>query len=135
MEGREALTLHWVTKPIPPPPPNKWRVMNIVKWLTVSCSGADYERKRRPAAQHQPNAKDTMHTLIYKLLSCTRSVPTSDLSTCYLFFRRLGYKAAIINSVVAQIHNLPDTLNGDVFVGVCEVYFCNLTKSFFADCT
>lgn len=48
----------------------------------------------------------------------------SDATSCYLFFRRMGYKADLINNVVAQIHNLPESLNGDVsevLVGVCEV--------------
>lgn len=48
----------------------------------------------------------------------------SDATSCYLFFRRMAYKANLINTVVAQIHNLPDALNGDVsdvLVGVCEV--------------
>ncbi|KAF9055788.1 dynein associated protein-domain-containing protein [Panaeolus papilionaceus] len=48
----------------------------------------------------------------------------SDATSCYLFFRRMAYKADLINSVVAQIHNLPDALNGGVsetLVGVCEM--------------
>ncbi|PPR02344.1 hypothetical protein CVT24_011688 [Panaeolus cyanescens] len=48
----------------------------------------------------------------------------SDATSCYLFFRRMAYKTDLINSVVAQIHNLPDALNGDVsetLVGVCEM--------------
>jgi len=51
----------------------------------------------------------------------------SDATSCYLFFRRMGYKADLINNVVAQIHNLPESLNGDVsevLVGVCEVKYC-----------
>ncbi|KAH9486203.1 Dynactin, 150 kDa isoform [Psilocybe cubensis] len=48
----------------------------------------------------------------------------SDATSCYLFFRRMGYKADLINNVVAHIHNLPEALNGDVtdtIVGVCEM--------------
>lgn len=48
----------------------------------------------------------------------------SDATSCYLFFRRMAYKADLINNVVAQIHNLPEALNADVsevLVGVCEV--------------
>ncbi|KAJ3503186.1 hypothetical protein NLJ89_g8547 [Agrocybe chaxingu] len=48
----------------------------------------------------------------------------SDATSCYLFFRRLGYKLDLINNVVAHIHNLPEALNGDVsevLVGVCEM--------------
>ncbi|KAF9478081.1 dynactin [Pholiota conissans] len=47
-----------------------------------------------------------------------------DATSCYLFFRRMAYKADLINNVVAQIHNLPEALNGDVsevLVGVCEM--------------
>jgi len=45
-------------------------------------------------------------------------------TNCYLLFRRLGFKADLINTVVSQINNLPEALNGDVtgaLVGVCEV--------------
>ncbi|KDR85814.1 hypothetical protein GALMADRAFT_234908 [Galerina marginata CBS 339.88] len=48
----------------------------------------------------------------------------SDATSCYLFFRRMAYKADLINNVVAQIHNLPEALNADVsevLVGVCEM--------------
>lgn len=48
----------------------------------------------------------------------------SDATSCYLFFQRLAYKADLINTIVAQAHNLPDSLNGsvsEVLVGVCEV--------------
>ncbi|KIY50506.1 hypothetical protein FISHEDRAFT_64716 [Fistulina hepatica ATCC 64428] len=59
---------------------------------------------------------------------------------CYMFFRRLGCKADLINSVVAQQHNLPDSLNGsvsDMLVGVCEMRgrisnLSNLCKRFAA---
>jgi hypothetical protein len=45
----------------------------------------------------------------------------------------MAYKADLINNVVAQIHNLPDALNGDVtevIVGVCEVSTHNLQEGF-----
>ncbi|KIM47423.1 hypothetical protein M413DRAFT_439091 [Hebeloma cylindrosporum] len=48
----------------------------------------------------------------------------SGATNFYLFFQRMAYKADLINNVVAQIHNLPDALNGDVtevLVGVCEM--------------
>ncbi|GLB43572.1 putative dynein associated protein [Lyophyllum shimeji] len=48
----------------------------------------------------------------------------TDATNCYLFFQRLAYKADIINTVVAQAHGLPDSLNGsvsEVLVGVCEM--------------
>ncbi|KAF8971830.1 dynactin [Flammula alnicola] len=48
----------------------------------------------------------------------------SDATSCYLFFRRMAHKSDLINNVVAQIHNLPEALNGDVsevLVGVCEM--------------
>jgi dynactin 1 len=48
----------------------------------------------------------------------------NDATQCYLFFRRLAAKADLINMVTAQIHGLPDALNGavpDVLVGVTEV--------------
>ena len=47
-----------------------------------------------------------------------------DATNCYLFFQRLAAKVDLINSVVAQMHNLPESLNGpvsDVLVGICEV--------------
>ena len=48
----------------------------------------------------------------------------TDATNCYMFFQRLAYKADLINTVVAQTHGLPDSLNGsvsEVLVGVCEV--------------
>lgn len=36
----------------------------------------------------------------------------------------MAYKADLINSVVAQTHGLPESLNGpvsDILVGICEV--------------
>ncbi|KAF5385085.1 hypothetical protein D9615_001067 [Tricholomella constricta] len=48
----------------------------------------------------------------------------TDATNCYLFFQRLAYKADLINTVVAQAHNLPESLNGpvsEVLVGVCEM--------------
>ncbi|KAK2464772.1 hypothetical protein APHAL10511_003190 [Amanita phalloides] len=48
----------------------------------------------------------------------------SDATHCYLFFQRLACKADLINNVVAQANNLPDSLNGnvsEVLVGVCEM--------------
>ncbi|KAG5654154.1 hypothetical protein H0H81_006866 [Sphagnurus paluster] len=48
----------------------------------------------------------------------------TDATNCYLFFQRLAYKADVINTVVAQTHGLPDSLNGsvsEVLVGVCEL--------------
>lgn len=50
----------------------------------------------------------------------------SDATNCYLFFQRLSAKADLINNIVAQIHGLPETLNGpvaDLLVGICEVKF------------
>ncbi|KZT02085.1 dynactin [Laetiporus sulphureus 93-53] len=48
----------------------------------------------------------------------------TDATNCYLFFQRLAAKVDLINTVVAQTHNLPESLNGpvsDVLVGVCEM--------------
>ncbi|KAG6857289.1 hypothetical protein H0H87_006482 [Tephrocybe sp. NHM501043] len=48
----------------------------------------------------------------------------TDATNFYLFFQRMAHKADIINSVVAQAHNLPESLNGsvsEVLVGVCDV--------------
>ncbi|KAF8634861.1 hypothetical protein AX15_000617 [Amanita polypyramis BW_CC] len=48
----------------------------------------------------------------------------SDATNCYLFFQRLSRKADLINNVVAQANNLPESLNGNVsetLVGVCEM--------------
>ncbi|KAI0756147.1 dynactin [Daedaleopsis nitida] len=47
-----------------------------------------------------------------------------DATNCYLFFQRLAAKVDLINAVVAQTHNLPESLNGpvsDMLVGVCEM--------------
>ncbi|OCH92962.1 dynactin [Obba rivulosa] len=47
-----------------------------------------------------------------------------DATNCYMFFQRLAQKVDLINTVVAQMHNLPESLNGpvsDVLVGVCEM--------------
>ena len=43
-----------------------------------------------------------------------------------MFFQRLASKIDLISSVAAQLHNLPEALNGpvtDVLVGVCEVTY------------
>ncbi|KAG6911272.1 hypothetical protein DXG01_002111 [Tephrocybe rancida] len=48
----------------------------------------------------------------------------TDATNCYLFFQRMARKADLINTVVAQAHGLPDSLNGsvsEVLVGVCEM--------------
>ncbi|KAG6865099.1 hypothetical protein C0991_005060 [Blastosporella zonata] len=48
----------------------------------------------------------------------------TDATNCYLFFQRMAHKADIINTVVAQAHGLPDSLNGsvsEVLVGICEM--------------
>ncbi|KAI0066601.1 hypothetical protein BV25DRAFT_1820618 [Artomyces pyxidatus] len=48
----------------------------------------------------------------------------SDATNCYLFFQRMALKADLINTVTAQAHGLPDSLNGpvsDILVGVCEM--------------
>jgi len=50
----------------------------------------------------------------------------NEATKAYLFFQRLGAKADLINQIVAQIHNLPEALNGDVtdtMIGACEVLF------------
>ncbi|KAH9854440.1 dynactin [Lenzites betulinus] len=47
-----------------------------------------------------------------------------DATNCYMFFQRLAAKVDLINSVVAQMHNLPEALNGpvsDIIVGICEM--------------
>ena len=59
----------------------------------------------------------------------------SDATSCYMFFQRLAAKTDLVNTVVAQTHGLPDSLNGsvsDMLVGVCEV--CPLSFSW-AVCT
>jgi hypothetical protein len=41
-----------------------------------------------------------------------------------MFFQRMAAKTDLINTVVAQTHGLPDSLNGsvsDMLVGICEV--------------
>ncbi len=56
----------------------------------------------------------------------------SDATSAYLFFMRLAYKADLINTIVAQIHNLPESLNGpvpEVLVGVCEVSVSSSPKA------
>ena len=48
----------------------------------------------------------------------------TSATNCYLFFRRIGCKADLINNIVGQAHGLPESLNGpvpDVLVGICEV--------------
>ncbi|KAK0481445.1 dynein associated protein-domain-containing protein [Armillaria novae-zelandiae] len=48
----------------------------------------------------------------------------SDATSCYLFFQRLAYKTDLINTVVAQAHGLPESLNGSVsetLVGICDL--------------
>lgn len=48
----------------------------------------------------------------------------SDATNCYMFFQRMAAKTDLVNTVVAQTHSLPDSLNGpvsDMLVGVCEV--------------
>lgn len=48
----------------------------------------------------------------------------TDATNCYMFFQRLAYKADLINTVVAQTHGIPDSLNSpvsEVLVGICEM--------------
>ncbi|TFY71856.1 hypothetical protein EVG20_g1162 [Dentipellis fragilis] len=48
----------------------------------------------------------------------------SAATQCYLFFQRMALKADLVNMVVAQIHGLPEALNGpvsDTLVGVCDM--------------
>jgi len=50
----------------------------------------------------------------------------ADATRCYLFFQRMSAKTDLINTITAQAHNLPESLNGSVsetLVGVCEVAF------------
>ncbi|GJE89651.1 dynactin [Phanerochaete sordida] len=47
-----------------------------------------------------------------------------DATNTYIFFQRLAAKIDLINTFVAQAHNLPDALNGPVseaLVGICEL--------------
>ena len=47
-----------------------------------------------------------------------------DATNCYLFFQRLAAKIDLINTFIAQAHNLPESLTGDVtemLVGICEM--------------
>lgn len=47
-----------------------------------------------------------------------------DATNCYIFFQRLAAKIDLINTFVAQGHNLPDALSGPVsetLVGICEL--------------
>lgn len=47
-----------------------------------------------------------------------------DATNCYMLFQRLSTKADLINNVVGQNYNLPDSLQGEVsndLVGICEV--------------
>jgi hypothetical protein len=53
----------------------------------------------------------------------------ADATRCYLYFQRMASKTDLVNTVTAQAHNIPESLNGSVsetLVGVCEVAF-NLT--------
>lgn len=48
----------------------------------------------------------------------------ADAVGAYMFFKRMAAKAELINMVVAQVHGLPDVLNGsvtDTLVGVTEL--------------
>ncbi|KAI5121836.1 hypothetical protein M0805_003270 [Coniferiporia weirii] len=48
----------------------------------------------------------------------------SDATQCYLYFQRMAAKADLINSSVAQLHGLPEALNGRVdetLVRTCEL--------------
>jgi len=48
----------------------------------------------------------------------------SDATNAYLFFRRIAFKADVINASVAQMNGLPESLNGTVtegLVGTCDV--------------
>jgi dynactin 1 len=54
-----------------------------------------------------------------------------DATNCFLFFQRLGMKVDLINTIVAQVHGLPDSLSGpvsEVLVGICEVPNPSLLK-------
>ncbi|GJJ08433.1 hypothetical protein Clacol_002649 [Clathrus columnatus] len=79
-------------------------------------------------------------SIIQPFLPQTYIETDSDSTSCYLFFQRMAFKADLINSVVAQTHNLPDSLNGPVsesLVGVCEMrgrisHLSTLSKRFAA---
>lgn len=48
----------------------------------------------------------------------------ADAAQCVLFFDRLAQKAALINSVVGQMHGIPEALHAaasETLVGTCEV--------------
>lgn len=50
----------------------------------------------------------------------------ADSTNCLLFFERLAAKTALMNSIIGEAHNLPDSLYlaaSDTLVGTCEVRF------------
>ncbi|KAF5376572.1 hypothetical protein D9757_008269 [Collybiopsis confluens] len=66
-----------------------------------------------------------------------------DALRAYMFFQRIGWKANIINAIVAQAHGLPESLDSseggisEQLVGVCEMRgrlsgLCTLCKRFAA---
>ena len=53
-----------------------------------------------------------------------REASDADAVAAYMFFKRMAAKAELINMVIAQVHGLPDILNGsvtDTLVGVTEL--------------
>ena len=55
----------------------------------------------------------------------------TDATFCYLFFQRMASKADLVNFAVAQLHGLPEALNGKVdetLVRTCEVRTFQLSR-------
>lgn len=75
-----------------------------------------------PAVHHEAIFTENVFTQPYLPDVYTES--DNDATSCYMFFQRLAAKTDLINTVVAQTHGLPDSLNGsvsDMLVGICEV--------------
>ncbi|KAI0005552.1 dynein associated protein-domain-containing protein [Russula compacta] len=79
----------------------------------------DHELKRIEA-----NESKEMLNIVQPYLPQIYTETDADAMRCYIFFQRMGSKTDLINSITAQAHNLPESLNGSVsetLVGVCEM--------------
>ncbi|EJT98432.1 hypothetical protein DACRYDRAFT_118713 [Dacryopinax primogenitus] len=96
--------------------------LNMKLQTTVAKNQAkniDLELRRLDASQ----AKEHLQ-IVQLFLPQAYFEADADATACYLFFERLAYKAELINAVVAQKYNLPESLTQDVsesLVGVCEM--------------
>ncbi|KAH9926495.1 dynein associated protein-domain-containing protein [Fomitopsis serialis] len=85
--------------------------------LNLNCSPAPPRIRppHRPRDQaHRAKEAHELLSIIQPYLPQVYVESDTDATSCYLFFQRLALKLDLINTVAAQNHNLPESLNGAV---------------------